>query len=275
MQIDYLKAWLEVSSPSPMLSIAPTIAAQYTNVPDQHWNRRFADLRATLQEINQGMAASRSLLPEADSLSSLSLQDGSTPRHLVLHFHNINQVTFKAFEPDVELLFSQQPFGNTQRSGFDGLTNFSYVTPRATRIIKLDEEQGDKVEVSLDAMFPALACSSLLLEVSGGGLTRTLPRYGSNLSVRINDSVGLLTVMQMLSSAVVVGAYVKVFVRSSQGEVKFHKDGYTDRRGKFDYAATTSSAPFSVAIARFAILVVSDEFGAIIEEVDPPLYLAK
>jgi len=29
--------------------------------------------------------------------------------------------------------------------------------------------------------------------------------------------------------------YVKSYVRTADGEVKFYKDGYTDLRGRFDY----------------------------------------
>lgn len=62
--------------------------------------------------------------------------------------------------------------------------------------------------------------------------------------------------------------YVKVYVRLSDGTVKFHKDGYTDLRGKFDYASV--STPDTSPIARFSILVLSDEFGALIKETNPP-----
>ena len=39
--------------------------------------------------------------------------------------------------------------------------------------------------------------------------------------------------------------YVKVYARLADGTVKFHKDGYTDHRGRFDYA--TVSTPRSRA----------------------------
>ena len=44
------------------------------------------------------------------------------------------------------------------------------------------------------------------------------------------------------------------------GTVAFHKDGYTDLRGKFDYASTNDLELSQVK--RFAILVLSDEYGA-------------
>ena len=62
--------------------------------------------------------------------------------------------------------------------------------------------------------------------------------------------------------------YVKVYARLADGQVKFHKDGYTDRRGRFDYASV--STPEKQPIQRFAILALSDERGALIREAAPP-----
>jgi hypothetical protein len=49
--------------------------------------------------------------------------------------------------------------------------------------------------------------------------------------------------------------------------VRFHKDGYTDLRGRFDYASVSSDV---AAATRFAVLVASDTDGAVIGEADPP-----
>ena len=62
--------------------------------------------------------------------------------------------------------------------------------------------------------------------------------------------------------------YVKVYARLADGTVKFHKDGYTDLRGRFDYASV--STPEKQPIQRFAILALSDERGALIREAAPP-----
>jgi len=62
--------------------------------------------------------------------------------------------------------------------------------------------------------------------------------------------------------------YVKVFGKSQDGEVRFYKDGYTDLRGRFDYASLSTNELDNVA--RFAILVMSDTEGAIIRETAPP-----
>ena len=62
--------------------------------------------------------------------------------------------------------------------------------------------------------------------------------------------------------------YVKVYARLADGSVKFHTDGYTDVRGRFDYASVNT--PGRQAVERFAVLVLSDDRGADIREATPP-----
>ena len=88
-------------------------------------------------------------------------------------------------------------------------------------------------------------------------------------------------------------AYVKVYARLKNGTVRFFKDGYTDLRGKFDYASLNSSdnatQPIPMArtnnanldyqmlrpnelneVEKIAILVLSETHGAAVREVGPP-----
>ena len=64
--------------------------------------------------------------------------------------------------------------------------------------------------------------------------------------------------------------YVKAYARFKDGNVGFYKDGYTDIRGKFDYASLSTSDLDNVD--RFAILVMSEEFGSDVYEANPPKY---
>ena len=69
---------------------------------------------------------------------------------------------------------------------------------------------------------------------------------------------------------------MKVYAKLADGSVKFHKDGsvkfykdgYTDLRGRFDYSSVNT--PERQAIERFAILVLSEDRGAVIRDVAPP-----
>lgn len=47
--------------------------------------------------------------------------------------------------------------------------------------------------------------------------------------------------------------------------MKFYKDGYTDLRGRFDYFSV--NAPERQAIERFAILMLSENRGAVVRYV--------
>jgi hypothetical protein len=60
----------------------------------------------------------------------------------------------------------------------------------------------------------------------------------------------------------------EVYARLADVSVKFHEDGYTDVRGRFDYASVNT--PERQAVERFAVLVLSDERGAVIREAAPP-----
>ena len=62
--------------------------------------------------------------------------------------------------------------------------------------------------------------------------------------------------------------YVKVYARHTDGKVRFHKDGYTDIRGRFDYSSV--SGPALAPVEKFAVLVLDEKHGALIQEVAPP-----
>jgi hypothetical protein len=60
--------------------------------------------------------------------------------------------------------------------------------------------------------------------------------------------------------------YVKVFVEGMDGAVRFHKDGYTDLRGMFDYGSHTGSEGSD--FRRVSIFMSHPEHGARIEVVE-------
>ena len=93
---------------------------------------------------------------------------------------------------------------------------------------------------------------------------------GVGLAIRLaQENYGQLKVASVATSKALPKVYVKVYVRLADGSVKFHKDGYTDLRGRFEYASVNT--PERQAIERFSILVLSDDRGALIREAAPPL----
>ena len=88
------------------------------------------------------------------------------------------------------------------------------------------------------------------------------------MEVKLTENYGHLQVIDPNTSKPLSKVYVKSYVRLSDGQVKFFKDGYTDHRGRFDYASV--STPERLPVNRFAILVLSEDQGATIREAAPP-----
>ena len=86
------------------------------------------------------------------------------------------------------------------------------------------------------------------------------------MRVKVQQNYGELKVFK--GDKAISGVYVKVFVRVSSN-ARFYKDGYTDIRGKFDYAHFTGTTLSGVS--KFALLVTHPEWGSLMQEVDPPV----
>jgi hypothetical protein len=141
---------------------------------------------------------------------------------------------------------------------------FASIKPNFTQEIKLPaDKNGLSVKLPDD-----LVRRNILVEVSAGGKTRAQPYYANAMDVKMNENYGQLRVTDAASGKALPKVYVKTYVRLADGTVKFYKDGYTDLRGRFDYASV--SAPERSAPARFSILVLSDDRGALIREAAPP-----
>ena len=89
------------------------------------------------------------------------------------------------------------------------------------------------------------------------------------MSVRFLESFGQVAVTTPDTQAPLPKTYVKVFAKLADGTVRFHKDGYTDLRGRFDYASV-SDDPNAGAV-RYSVLVLNEQRGAVIREVAPPV----
>jgi hypothetical protein len=142
--------------------------------------------------------------------------------------------------------------------------SFAYVRPNESEVRELP---GDRTETSFELPL-ALASSNVLIEARAGGLVRREAYYANSLGVEVIETYGQVRVADSATGAPLPAAYVKVFARLPGGEVVFHKDGYTDLRGRFDYA--TVSGDGHLDAERFSLLVLDGEKGAAIREVTPP-----
>ncbi|RLS33347.1 MAG: hypothetical protein DWH79_07505 [Planctomycetota bacterium] len=77
-----------------------------------------------------------------------------------------------------------------------------------------------------------------------------------------------MAVTRVADGKPVAKAYVKVYTRFEDGSVAFYKDGFSDIRGRFDYASLSTDD--ALRAKRFSILVTSPEEGAVVREADAP-----
>ena len=110
---------------------------------------------------------------------------------------------------------------------------------------------------------------NLVIEINGAGIQRFKTFYMNQFKVTLLEAFGELKVTDLATNKPMPRTYVKVYgLNRSSGKEFFFKDGYTDIRGKFEYAQTSGDKLKDTT--KFAILVRSDEKGSKIMECKPP-----
>ncbi len=177
---------------------------------------------------------------------------------ITLDYQNLQRVRVNYYLMDIELLFSRNPFVQ-KYSG-----QFSHIRPNATQAIELPKDKST-FEMQLPQRF---ANSNVLVEIVGGGLTKSQAYYSNSMAVQVIENYGHLAVKHQTSGRPLSKVYVKVYARMKDGRARFYKDGYTDLRGRFDYTSlNTNELDF---VERFSLLVLSDEHGAVVKEAAVP-----
>lgn len=80
---------------------------------------------------------------------------------------------------------------------------------------------------------------NLVLEILAEGKQEFKTYYSSALKILVNEAFGELKVTLVNSSKPLGRVYVKVFALMQSGKEEFFRDGYTDIRGKFEYATAS------------------------------------
>ena len=266
LQLDYLSAYAACCRGD--LAAARRLAVPWIDHPVDRWRVRFTALTAMLDEAEGRGAAftptatdpvnrDRSIADLAARQPTLDL--GNDHGQLVLQHRNLAACQVRFYRMDIELLFSRQPFvqGDVER--------FSWIDPGA--VLELDLTHGDSGRTSVPIP-EALRGENLVVDAVAAGQRRSLAYYAHDLAVEIADRYGQIRVLRASTQAPLAAAYVKVYARQRGGAAAFYKDGYTDLRGRFDYA--TLSTDDLDRVERFALLVVSGDAGATVLEAAPP-----
>lgn len=260
MQYDYFQAYAAFYEAD--LSKARRLAAKYEKYPVDRWRNRFADLTAQIKEVE---GAGPEVIEDGNREQEQQLAAAREPSlglevegvKATLDFQNVPEVTVNYYEMDLEFLFSTNPFVSSDTS------RFAIIQPNKSMKMKLQGQKGSKI-FTLPTEYQA---SNVIVEVIGGGKTTSTAVYANELKTILSDSMGLLTVRHEKTGKPLPKVYVKVYADTADG-VKFFKDGYTDLRGKFDYASVSSTGLGEVR--KFSVLVMSEEHGATVLEASIP-----
>ncbi len=249
---------------------AREVALRYQGHPVDRWRKRFENVLAQIAEIDGAPAAVVDDESRAQSHTRLAATEPSLDlkvedRKVTVHYQNLPELTVRYYRMDVELLFSRNPFGKE----FAG--QFAFVQPTATRTVKLppDAQAPGPRAVTFD--LPAeFRNANVLVEVAGAGsaVARSQAYYANSLAVQVIESYGQLRVSDAQTGKPLPKAYVKVYAQRANGQAVFYKDGYTDLRGRFDYASLSTDEIGQVQ--RFALLILSEDHGTAVREADPP-----
>lgn len=261
LQYDYCSAYLDFYSGDH--ARARALAANYSDHPVDRWRNTFAAILAQLDEAEGRDNETTDPEDRNQQQTKLAATEPSfdfsvEAKRIRVTFQNLKTVRVNFYEMDVELLFSRNPFVQQFRG------QFGAIRPNHTLEVELPEKGGAH-DIPLPA---ALANRNVLVEMTGAGQTKTQPYYSHALAVQVIENYGQVKVTQHETTKPIAKAYVKVFAQTADGRAKFYKDGYTDLRGRFDYASLSTND--LEGAARFAILVLSDEFGALVREAAPP-----
>ena len=227
------------------------------------WRNLFAQVLGQLDELGGGAASAANKESRNQSQGALAATEPALEMQVEagqirLDYRNLKGCTLNFYPMDIELLFSRSPFLQ------DGAAQFSYIRPVLSQSVELPAGK-EVLSVELPAEFHA---RNVMVEVLAAGIRKTQAYYANTLKVQLIETYGQLAVTHAESKKPVRGAYVKVYMKTKGGEVKFFKDGYTDVRGRFDYASLNTNELDNAE--RLAVLVLSPELGAVVREAAPP-----
>jgi hypothetical protein len=291
LQYDYFQCYAAFFEERP--ADARGIANQYADYPVDRWRQLFADVSTQLDEMEGKAAAPGKAADKPDREARQSDLVATEPsfdfkvenRQIALTWKNLSEVTVRYYLMDPEFLFSASPFV-TQDSA-----RVSIVKPTKTSIEKLPEGK-DALQIPLPGEFEK---ANVLVEILAAGQWKSQAYHANTLKLAVAENYGRLELRDQAAGKPVPKAYVKVYARLKGGTIRFFKDGYTDLRGKFDYASLngsdTAAAPQNFpslsgtaddanyqmlqpqelhTVEKLSILILSDAHGALVREVDPP-----
>jgi hypothetical protein len=289
VQYDYFKCYADFYEGN--LAEARGIAANYAGHPVARWKNLFAEVGSQLDEI-EGKAAAKKDDDKPDREKQQAELAATEPvfdfkvenKSIALTWKNLGDVTVNYYLMDPEFSFSSSPFVSEDAS------RFSIIKPTQSAKHALPKGK-DALDIPLPGEF---AKANVLVEVIGAGQRKAQAYHANTLKLTLAENYGRIEALDSATGKPVAKAYVKVYARLNNGTVRFFKDGYTDLRGRFDYASLnapegvhqqqlrseatpTNGLDYQMLkptelnhVEKLAILLLSDTNGAAVREVNPP-----
>ena len=268
MQYDYMRAYLDFFiGEETGFQIAKKISKEYSNYPILSWKVLFREIFDQLEEFEEGIDYDKDIDLEDESKKKSNMKK-SINLEPILHcelegknikaeYNNIQKVAVKYYVIDPEVMFSRTPFLNQSTE------DFAYVKPMETQEVEFN----DKLKTHTFEILEKLQKENLVIEVSGKSKQSFLTYFSTTLKISINENFGELKVTDQ-DEKPIPKVYVKTFSKEKDGKIKFFKDGYTDIRGKFEYAQINSKKLSTVD--KFAIFAEKEDYGSTTREARVP-----
>ena len=250
LQFDYLRCYAAFYEDQ--TAAARGLAAEYSDYPVDRWRQLFAEVRAKLDEAEgrssagappamgrAGEAPAGLMTAGAAALLDPALDFKIENKTIALTWKNLREVTINYYVMDPEFLFSGSPFASADAG------RFAITKPAQTATHTLPEGK-DTLDIPVPVEF---AKSNVLVEILGAGQRKAQPYHANTFKLTVAENYGRLE-LRDLDGKAVSRAYVKVYARLKDGTVRFFKDGYTDLRGRFDYASLNGRDAAVAATAR-------------------------
>ena len=238
LQYDYCDAYLDFYREDP--ASAAKKATKWAEYPVDHWRKRFQEILNQVDQINAGAVKAADADDAGQQQTELAAKSESIDLEVVgdeakLTFQNVTQATLNFYEMDIEQLFSRSPFAQNNLEGF------SLIRPNMTTEVELAASKKGQGVKNL-TIPDELKNKNVLIEVVAADQTRAKPLFTNSLAIGMFENYGQIQVRVEETALPLAKAYVKVYAQTSNGSIRFHKDGYTDLRGRFDYVSQSNRA---------------------------------
>jgi hypothetical protein len=257
LQYDYFSAYLAFSKGEPK---AAQNSAEY---PIARWRLAFASVVSQADEIEADATTvvdptDRNQVQTARAAKAPAFEFTVDAKTVRVTAQNLAEVRVNYYLMDIEVLFSRNPFAQHDS------TQFALVVPNFTQVVPINQ----KAPTTEFPLPDTLATKNILVEITGGGITRAQASYSTAMRAQLFENEGQLRVTREGDGQPLPKVYVKTYARMKNGSTKFYKDGYTDLRGRFDY--TSLSTDELDQVDRFSLLIMSEDHGAVVREASPP-----